>query len=59
METRIKDCIQEYGLGDLGWDYIHWYYGGKTVCLDGHFTFQELREIADYMEANMDKDEEE
>lgn len=46
----IKEAVQPDGaLYDLGW-YLSWTPGDKEAVLDGRFTAEALRAIADHME---------
>lgn len=44
-----KFINSEGGLYDVG-RYISWEVWDKKACLDGHFTKEELRDIASFME---------
>jgi hypothetical protein len=49
---KMKELIQpDGGLYCLGW-YLAWTPGNKTATLDAEFTSDELRWIADYMDAH-------
>lgn len=43
--------VVEGTLTSLNGRYVTWVAGEASIVLDGHFTAQELREIADMMEA--------
>ena len=53
----IKDSLQPDG--GLYWlaGYVSWNVGGRRVTLDGDFTPDELRAIADHMESKLKGDE--
>lgn len=44
-------------LRDVGWDgaWIDFYLGNGNVCLDGHFTKEQLEVIAEYMSAEVNR----
>lgn len=49
---RVADTVTDKGgLYDVGW-YLRWITPDKQATLDGYFTADELRAIADYMDAN-------
>ena len=41
---RFEDTLKRLGYDDGEWIYIHW--GGTEVQLDGNFTAEDLRKIA-------------
>lgn len=50
MSEVLRGSIQPDGsLANSGW-YLHWKPGDAEATLDGTFTAEELRAIADYME---------
>jgi hypothetical protein len=50
MDEDVQRAVQADGsLYDLGW-YLSWTVGRKTAVLDGTFTSQQLRDIADHMD---------
>ncbi len=50
MTNTIDEVIQPGGgLYSLGW-YLCWDVGSKTAILDGHFTADELRAVANHMD---------
>ena len=53
----IKDSLQPDG--GLYWlrGYLSWNVGGRRVTIDGDFTPDELRAIADHMESKLKGDE--
>ena len=57
MSERIKQAILKGGsLHSYVGRYLHWTPGNEDATLDGRFTAQELREIADYMEAHREEE---
>jgi hypothetical protein len=49
-DLLIRSAIQpDGGLDDLGW-YLCWTPGDEKAVLDGWFTAEELRAIADHMD---------
>ncbi len=52
IDERMREFIMpDGGLYSLGW-YLGWTKGDPEANLDGGFTAEELRWIADYMEAH-------
>lgn len=50
MDPEIEKTIQaDGGLYSLGW-YLSWDVGEEKACLDGEFTPNQLRSIADHMD---------
>ena len=51
MPEYLADAIQDDGsLYRIEGEYISWSLGNKTVHIDGLFTPEQLRAIADYMD---------
>lgn len=52
MTKRVKESVTSTGgLYRLGW-YLSWDVGDKAACLDGYFSADDLRAIADHMDAS-------
>lgn len=51
MTDAVKECVEaDGGLYSLGW-YLAWSAGETDARLDGDFTADDLRTIADHMDA--------
>ena len=50
MDKMIEDAKQDDGSLYRTNCYINWVVGDEEVCLDGDFTIQQLRDIANHME---------
>lgn len=50
MNSEVAKCVRTDGaLYNLGW-YLSWHPGEAEACLDGQFTADDLRSIADHMD---------
>lgn len=60
MDKDVEAALQPNGglfsgsLYDLGW-YLAWTTGHKVATLDGEFTAQQLRDIADVMDGKTEE----
>mgnify|MGYP003395694085 CR=1 FL=1 len=57
LALKLEQWLTAHGTSDKEGTISFWYYGGKTIMLDGHYTACQLRLLADAVDAVLGEEE--